>query len=300
MSDAALDIAGLRARLAGSRARAHRLHRLHRLLRHCGLVVLCAAALYPLLWMVAASFLPEDEILTAISPIPKSWSLHNYTAGWNAFDVSFTRFYLNSALIAAISVVGNVFASSLAAFAFARLRFPGRGLLFGLMLLTLMIPAHVTLIPQYVLFQNLDWIDSILPLVVPKLLGCDAFFIFLMVQFFRTIPREIEEAARMDGCSPWRIYRRIIMPLSTPVLATAAIFSFIFTWDDFFGPLIYLSSTENFNVPLALRAFAGSDEGSSLGQLFAMATLSVMPVFLVFVFCQRLVISGAAGLGLKR
>ncbi len=300
MSSVVLDIPALRARLAKSRARARNVGRVHTVLRHFGLVALCLIALYPLMWMVAASFLPEDEILGAVSPIPKSLRLDNYFAGWNAHEVSFTRFYLNSALIAAISVVGNVFASSLAAFAFARLRFPGRTLLFGLMLVTLMIPQHVTLIPQYVLFQSLDWIDSILPLVVPKLLACDAFFIFLMVQFFRTIPREIEEAARMDGCSPWRIYRRIIMPLSTPVLATAAIFSFIFTWDDFFGPLIYLSSTENFNVPLALRAFAGSDEGSSFGQLFAMATLSVLPVFIVFVFCQRLVISGAAGLRLKR
>ena len=134
------------------------------------------------------------------------------------------------------------------------------------MLGTLMIPYHVTLIPQYVLFLNLGWVDTILPLVVPKFLAVDAFFIFLMVQFFRGIPRELDEAAMMDGCSPWRIYWKIMLPLSTPVLATAAIFSFIWTWDDFFGPLIYLNDMQNFTVQLGLRSFVDSIERIRLGR----------------------------------
>ena len=290
------------ATAALKRSRQRRLRQMQRfnLVRHAFLILLSFSTIYPLLWMVAASFLPEDEILRSISPFPTTLRLTNYANGWNALSVSFSTFYLNSTIIASLSVVGNVFTSSLVAFAFARLRFPGQRILFGLMLFTMMIPQHVTLIPQYVLFLNLGWINTFLPLVVPKFLACDAFFIFLMVQFFRSIPREVEEAARMDGAGPWRIYRRIIIPLSTPVLATAAIFSFIWTWDDFFAPLIYLSQPETFNVPLALRTFAGSTELTNWGELFAMSALSLLPVFIVFIFCQKLVIHGASGLRLKR
>ena len=149
--------------------------------------------------------------------------------------MSFTTFYWNSFLIAGLAVVGNLIACSLTAFAFARLDFRFKRFWFALMLGTLMLPYHVTLVPQYMMFLKLGWVNSFLPLVVPKFLAVDAFFIFLMVQFFRGIPREIDEAAIMDGCGPWRIYWRIMLPLSTPVLATAAIFSFIWTYDDFLG-----------------------------------------------------------------
>ncbi|MCB1403698.1 MAG: carbohydrate ABC transporter permease, partial [Rhodobacteraceae bacterium] len=157
-----------------------------------------------------------------------------------------------------------------------------------------------TLIPQYVLFLNLGWVDTFLPLVVPKFLAHDAFFIFLMVQFFRGIPRELDEAAMMDGCSPWRIYWKIMLPLSMPVLATAAIFSFLWTWDDFFGPLIYLNDMRNFTVQLGLRSFVDSSSQSDWGGLFAMSTLTLVPVFFFFLFFQRLLIEGIATTGMKR
>ncbi len=215
-------------------------------------------------------------------------------------QVSFTTFYWNSLVIAVLVVVGNVLSCSLAAYAFARLEFPGRKLLFAVMLATLMLPYHVTLIPQYVLFLNLGWVDTILPLVVPKFLAADAFFIFLMVQFFRGLPRELDEAAMMDGCGPWRIYWKIVLPLSLPVLATAGIFSFLWTWNDFFGPLIYLNDIANYTVPLALRSFIDATGTSAWGQLFAMSVLAILPIFLVFLFFQRLIISGVALSGLKR
>jgi multiple sugar transport system permease protein len=159
----------------------------------------------------------------------------------------------------------------------------------------------VTLVPQYILFLNLGWVNSFLPLVVPKFLAVDSFFIFLMVQFFRGIPREIDEAAIMDGCGPWRIYWRIMLPLSTPVLATAAIFSFIWTYDDFLAPLIYLNDMRDYTVPLALRAFIDSSGGESLyGEMFAMSVLSLVPVFFVFLAFQRLIIRGVALGALKR
>ena len=239
-------------------------------------------------------------IFTDLSIIPHSLDPKNFIEGWTALQTSFTRFYWNSFVIAILVVIGNLASCSLTAYAFARLQFRWKQPLFALMLGTLMLPYHVTLIPQYVLFLQLGWIDTFLPLVVPKYLAADAFFIFLMVQFFRGIPRELDEAAQMDGCSPWRIYWKVIMPLSLPVMATAGIFSFLWTWNDFFGPLIYLNDSANYTVPLALRSFVDATGTSAWGQLFAMSVLAILPIFLVFLFFQRLIIEGVAMSGMKR
>jgi multiple sugar transport system permease protein len=266
---------------------------------HTVLLAVCCVMLYPVVWMIASSFKPEAEIFSDLRPWPTDLSPRAYVEGWTGLQLPFSRFFLNSAIVASLAVLGNVVACSLAAFAFARLEFPLKRLWFTLMLGTLMLPYHVTLVPQYVLFQNLGWVNTFLPLVVPKFLAVDAFFIFLMVQFFRGIPRELDEAATIDGCGPFRLYLLVILPLSMPVLATAAIFSFIWTWDDFFGPLIYLNDQANYTVPLALRAFVDSSGRSEWGPLFAMSTLSLVPVFLVFLFGQRLIIHGIATQGLK-
>ena len=269
--------------------------------RHVLLTVASVVMLYPLLWMVMSSLKPDDLIFSRPMALPAAFDLSNYVDGWNALSVSFTTFYRNSFLIAGLAVIGNLAACSLTAFAFARLDFRFKRIWFALMLGTLMLPYHVTLVPQYVLFLKFGWVNTFLPLVVPRFLAVDAFFIFLMVQFFRGIPREIDEAAIMDGCGPWRIYWKIMLPLSTPVLATAAIFSFIWTYDDFLGPLIYLNDIKTYTVPLALRAFVDSSGGESLyGELFAMSTLSLVPVFVVFLAFQRLIIRGVALGALKR
>jgi multiple sugar transport system permease protein len=253
------------------------------LMRHAMLIAASFIMLYPLLWMAASSFKPESAIFTDMSIIPPA----------------FSRFYWNSFVIAVLVVIGNLISCSMAAFAFARLQFRGRNVFFALMMGTLMLPYHVTLIPQYVLFLNIGWVDTILPLVVPKFMAVDAFFIFLMVQFFRGLPRELDEAAMIDGCGPWRIFFMIILPLSKPVLATAAIFSFLWTWNDFFGPLIYLNDIASYTVPLALRAFVDATGQSAWGQLFAMSTLALAPIFIFFLLFQRLIIEGVAMSGLK-
>lgn len=268
-------------------------------LTHLVLVGLSFAMLYPILWMLSASFRPSAEIFTSTSLIPSKVTLAAYPEGWFGLRVDFGRFFLNSLVISVLSVIGNVLACSLAAFAFARLDFPWKKFWFALMLGTLMLPYHVTLIPQYVLFLNIGWVGSILPLVVPKFMATDAFFIFLMVQFFRGIPRELDEAAKMDGCTPFRIYWKVILPLSMPVLATAAIFSFLWTWDDFFGPLIYLNDMSQYTVQLGLRSFIDATGESNWPGLFAMSILSLVPVFLMFVFFQRLLIDGIATTGMK-
>jgi multiple sugar transport system permease protein len=280
-------------------ARRSRADKTRSLLSHGVLCLASIVMLYPLLWMLASSFKPESDIFGSASLWPRSFSLDSYWRGWSGLQVSFGRFFLNSLLVSLSCVVGNVLSCSLAAYAFARLKFRGQRVWFALMLGTLMLPYHVTLIPQYVLFLNLGWIDSFLPLIVPKFLAADAFFIFLLVQFFRSIPRELDEAAMIDGCGPWRIYWMVIVPLSLPALATAAIFTFIWTWDDFFGPLVYLNDMNSYTVQLGLRSFVDSTGKSDWGALFAMSTLTLLPVFGFFLFFQRLLIEGIATTGLK-
>jgi multiple sugar transport system permease protein len=267
---------------------------------HALLIIASIAMLYPLLWMLAAALRPQQEIFSTTSIIPSSISFEAFGRGWNGLQVSFGTFFTNSIIISVLCVIGNLAACSLTAFAFARLKFWGKNFWFALMLGTLMLPYQVTLIPQYVLFKDLGWVNTSLPLVVPKYLAVDSFFIFLMVQFFRGIPRELDEAAMIDGCSTFQIYYKIMLPLSVPVLTTAGIFTFIFTWDDFFGPLIYLNDMKNYTVTLALRSFVDSTSQSDYGGLFAMSVLALIPIFLFFLFFQRLLIEGIATTGMKR
>ena len=276
------------------------LKRIGSIVAHIFLIGASILMLYPLLWMLSASFRPENEIFSSSGLWPSEISFDAYFRGWHGLRIGFDTFFLNSLVISVLSIIGNLATCSLAAFAFARLEFKGRNFWFAMMLGTLMLPYQVTLIPQYVLFHNLHWINTILPLVVPKFLAADGFFIFLMVQFFRGIPRELDEAAQMDGCSPWRIYWKVLLPLSMPVLATAAIFTFIWTWDDFFGPLIYLSDIRTYTVQLGLRTFVDSSAESDWGGLFAMSILTLVPVFVFFLFFQRLLIEGIATTGMKR
>jgi multiple sugar transport system permease protein len=274
--------------------------RVVKLVLHVLLIAVSIVMLYPLLWMLAGSFRTNSEILDNLSIIPESLSPRNYIAGWNALKVSFGTFAWNSLVIAALTVAGNVMSCSITAFAFARLNFRGRNFWFAIMLGTLMMPQHAVLIPQYVMFLKMGWVDTYLPLVVPKFLAVDAFFIFLMVQFFRQIPRELDEAAVMDGCGPWRIYFKIMLPLSVPVLATAAIFSFIWSWSDFFGPLVFLNDVKSYTVQLGLRSFVDSTSVSDWVGLFAMSSLALLPVFFIFLFFQRMLIEGVATTGMKR
>lgn len=270
-----------------------------RLLKHAFLILLSFVMLYPLLWLFASSLKPENEIFGSLGLWPSDPQWSNYTEGWNALPVSFTIFYKNSAIVTVLSVIGNLLSCSFAAYAFARLKFNGRTFFFALMMMTMMLPYHVVLIPQYVLFLNLGWVDTYLPLIVPRFLAADGFFIFLMVQFFRQIPRELDEAAMIDGCSPFKIYWAVILPLSLPAMGTAAIFSLIWVWEDFLAPLIYLNDINSYTVPLALRLFVDQEGQSAFGQMFAMSVLSLVPVLIFFVAFQKLIIRGIATSGMK-
>jgi multiple sugar transport system permease protein len=255
--------------------------------------------LYPALWMVSASFKPSNQIFSDPGLWPKTFTLENYVNGWNSLDTSFGTFMLNSLIVCLLVVIGNVLSCSLAAFAFARLRFALRNFWFAVMLGTIMLPGSILIVPQYVLFKELGWLNTFLPLSVPKFLATDAFFVFLLVQFIRTIPTELDDSARIDGCGPFQLYLRIILPLAGPALATTAIFSFLTTWGDFFGPLIYLNDQPVYTVAVALRSFVDSTGTSDYGAVFAMGVVSLLPVLAIFLFFQRFLIEGIATSGLK-
>jgi len=262
-----------------------------------GLVML----IYPLIWMFLSSFRPSKEIISSTQLWPgDSFTTENYTNGWQGVGAeSFSTFFLNSFVIAGLCVVGNVIACSAAAYAFAKLEFPGKRILFAIMIGTLMLPYHVQLIPQYILFSELGWVNTFLPLVVPKFLATDAFFVFLMVQFIRGLPNELMESARLDGCGHLRTFLQILVPLSLPALGTTAVFTFIWSWNDFLTPLIYLTEPDKYTVPIGLRLFLDSTGESSYGGLFAMSVLSLIPLLGFFLAFQRTLVRGIATTGLK-
>ena len=238
-------------------------------LRLVVLVAIVAVVLYPLFWMLGTSVKSQAEIVNNVGLLPEVFTPGNYVDGWTNFDISFGRFFLNSAVVSALTVVGNALSCLLAAYALGRLRFRLRKLWFTVMIGTLLLPGHVLIVPQYILFRSLglvggDW--PYLPLLVPQFLATEAFFVFLMVQFMRGIPRELDEAATIDGASPYGVFRHVILPLSRPALVTTAIFSFIWTWNDFFRQLVFLS---------------------------------LLPVFLFFLAFQRMLVEGINTSGLK-
>ncbi len=270
-----------------------------RIVMHICLLVGGAGMLYPLLWMLSSSFKPESLIFRDLSLWPAQFTLENYQRGWTAMRVPFTRFYLNSFIVVGLTVLGNVIACSLTAYAFARLNFAFKRFWFSVMLTTIMLPYHVTLIPQYVLFHRLGWVNTFLPLTVPHFLATDAFFIFLIVQFIRGIPLDLDQAAMVDGANAWQIFRLVILPIAQPALVTTAIFTFIWNWDNFFSNLLYLNSINLWTVPLGLRSFVDSMGATSFGPLFAMSILSLVPVFTFFILAQRQLVEGISTSGLK-
>ncbi|MEW1811892.1 carbohydrate ABC transporter permease [Pseudarthrobacter phenanthrenivorans] len=290
----------VRNRRQGSRRGPERATGKRQFYRHLLLIAMASVMFYPLAWMLGASFRDDSQITN-----PGLWpgdalTLDGYAKGWEGVGgTPFWRFILNSLVISGLCVAANLIACSLTAYAFARINFRFKKIWFGVMLGTLMLPHHVILIPQYIMFREFHWINTYLPFIVPKILATDAFFIFLLVQFFRAIPRELDEAARIDGLGHTGIFFRVILPLSKPALATTAIFTFIYSWNDFFTPLIYLTKPELYTVPLALRSFIDATSYSAFGALFAMSIVSLLPVLGIFIAFQRLLVEGIATSGMK-
>jgi multiple sugar transport system permease protein len=269
------------------------------IVKHALLILATLVMLYPVVWMVVSSLRPTNEIFREPGIVLNDLGLQNYVNGWTAYAEPFGHYMINSLIIVIGAILGNLIACSMAAYAFARLEFRGKRWWFAIMLLTIMLPIQVIIVPQYILFSQFGWINTFLPLIVPKFLATDAFFVFLMVQFIRGIPKELDEAARIDGAGHPRIFLQVILPLMVPALATTAIFTFIWTWNDFYSQLIYLTKADLYTTPLALRAFVDQEAGTDWGAVFAMSVVSLLPIFLIFLIGQRFLLRGIATTGGK-
>ncbi|WNS43182.1 carbohydrate ABC transporter permease [Paenibacillus sp. MMS20-IR301] len=265
---------------------------------HVFMIAASILMLYPVFWWVGASLKSPGEMgLPTIWPKQLIWD--NYIDGWNySANYSFATFFKNSLVMEFWNVLGAVISSSLVAFGFARIKFALSKFWFAVLLMTMMLPAQVTIIPQYILFNNFGFVNSYIPLIMPHILGGGAFFIFLVVQFIRGIPKELDEAATIDGTSVFGIYYRIILPLIVPALMNVAIFTFIWSWDDFLAQVLYLNTIDKYTVGLALRMFIDQFD-IQWGQLLAMSLLSIMPSALIFLFAQRYFVDGIATTGIK-
>ncbi|WP_150461599.1 carbohydrate ABC transporter permease [Nesterenkonia ebinurensis] len=273
--------------------------RIRSVVKHLALIGLSLIMIYPLIWLLISSMKPNEQIFTDLSIFTTDLSLENYAHGWNAQLFPFHVYLINSSILVLGAIIGNLISCSMAAYAFARLDFRFRTLTFALMLGTILLPFHVVLVPQFILFRELGWLDTFLPLVVPKFLATEAFFIFLMVQFIRSLPNELYEAARIDGAGHFRQFVQITLPLMIPALATTTIFTFIWTWADFFGPLLYLRSPENYTVSQALTGFIDAQSTSNYGAMFAMSVVSLIPLFIAFLIGQKFLVKGFAKSGIK-
>lgn len=270
------------------------------LVYHILILAVGVALLYPLLWMIMSSFKDDIEIFQGRDFFPTEWRFDNFTIGWAGVSgTNFGRFFANSFLIVGVNIIANVISCSLTAYAFAKQEFKFKKFWFVMMLGTMMLPMHVTLLPSYVMFNWLNWLNTYLPLTIPNFFALQGFFVFMMTQFMRNIPKEIDEAAFIDGCNAWQHYTKVILPISIPAIITTCIFTFIWTWNDFFTQMIYITDVRRFPVSLALRQFVDATGNSSWGALFAMSTLSLIPLFLIFVFLQKYIIEGVTAGSIK-
>lgn len=270
-----------------------------------GLTLVALAFVWPIVWMAATSIKPAAQAAShAVSILPDpaartgEFAAENYRAVWTDESVRFPLYLRNTLIVAFLSVTGMVLSSAAVAFGFARLRWRGRGPMFVLVLATMMIPFPVLMGPLYLVFRELGWIGSLRPLWVPAWFG-GAFNIFLLRQFFMGLPRELDEAATIDGCTSWGVFWRIVMPLSRPALAVVALFHFIYVWNDFLAPLIFLTHRDQFTLALGLQLYQSRSGSTPWNLLMAASTMVTAPVLLLFLLARRTFVQGAAATGLK-
>jgi multiple sugar transport system permease protein len=270
------------------------------LLYHSVIFVMGTIMLYPILWLIASSFKTHTEIFqNARSLIPRQFNFDNYIQGWKGFgNISFYTFFKNSFIITITASLGQVATASAVAYGFSRIKFVGKKFWFALMLSTMLLPGEVLMIPRYILFDKIGWINTFKPLIIPSFLAMP-FFILLIYQFIQGIPIELDESARIDGCGEYAIFFRMILPNITPALITTFIFQFYWTWQNFLGPLLYIQSNNLYPVSLALKLFADPMSVTNWGAMFAMSVLSLVPLFIMFIIFQSYLVEGISTTGLK-
>ena len=277
-----------------------RQRRISSTLRYGLLIIVGLIMIYPLIWMIGASFKTNAEMFSSAGFWPKEPTLQGYIDGWKtSTPYTFGHFFLNSLWIVIPKVIGTAISCTLVAYGFARFEFPGKNILFVTVIATLLLPNVVTRIPQYLLFRELGWLDSFLPLWVPSAFAGDAFFVFMVIQFLRAIPRDMEEAARVDGASTMQTLIYIVVPMLAPAIISVCLFQFMWTMNDFLGPLIYISSVENYPVSLALKLSIDTTEAFNWNQILAMSVLTLTPSLIVFFMAQKYFIEGISSGGVK-
>lgn len=264
------------------------------------LIVIGIVFTYPLIWMFFSSFKKNEEIFGNISLLPEEWVWHAYLNGWQGTgQANFGLFFMNTFKIVIPVVFFTIVSCSIVAYGFARFNFPLKKILFGLMLSTLMLPNAVIIIPRFILFRKLNWINTYYPFIIPAMFAVYPFFIFMLVQFFRGLPRELDESAIIDGCGPISILVRILLPLCKPALFSAAIFQFIWTWNDFLGVMVYINSVSKYTLALGLRMCVDVVDAVSWNNVLAMSVVTIMPCVLLFFFAQKYFVEGIATTGIK-
>ncbi len=258
--------------------------------------------LYPLMWMFFSSLKETSTIFTTAGQlIPTHITFDNYANGWKGFaGITFGVFLKNSLFIAIVATFGTLMSSAFVAYSFSRCKkFKLRGILFAAMLASMMLPGQILMVPQYLWYKKLGWVGSYLPLIVPFFFAVQGYFVYLMMNFIEGIPTDLDEAAKIDGCSYYSIFFRIIFPLMRPALVTGGIFSFMWRWDDFMSALLYVNKAAQYPVSLALKLFADPGSTSDYGAMFAMAVVSLIPILIIFFIFQKQLVEGIATSGLK-
>ena len=272
--------------------------RVGRIITYIILIFAAVICLFPFLWMVSTSFKETSEIYKMPPDLlPTNPTVQNYIEGWKGAD--FGLFFKNSLFITIIATVGTVLSSAFVAYGFARFKARFSGLLFTILLATMMLPTQVTLIPQYLMYNKLGMVNTYFPLLIPSCLGGGAFNIFLFIQFFRTLPKELDEAAKIDGANSFQIFTKIMLPAVKPVMLAVLVMSLVYNWNDFFSPLIYLNDNKKFTIAIGLQFFKGSQGNVQIGQMMAMSLVALLPVLIIFAVCQKYFIQGIKMSGLK-
>lgn len=256
--------------------------------------------LYPIVWMFFATFKTNDEIFNSIKLLPNSYSFQNFIDGWNGSGrVTYATYFLNTFLLVLPTVIFTIVSSCLVAYGFARFKFPGKNILFALLISTLMLPNAIIIVPRYTMFSKLGWINNYMPFYAPAILACYPFFVYMLIQFLRGIPKDLDESAYIDGCGTFRTLVSILLPLMKPALFSAALFQFLWTYNDYFNSLIFINSGSRYTISLALRLSLDSESVVNWGKLMAISFISVTPLFILFFAAQKYFVEGIATSGLK-
>lgn len=270
------------------------------ILNYSFLIILGFVMVYPLIWLFASSFKTNAEIFGSSKLMPTTLVWDSYTLGWQGTgQYGFNDFFINTLLLVVPTVLFTIISSVIVAYGFARFEFPMKTALFSIMIATLMLPNASIMIPRYILFNKMKWLDTYLPFIVPAAFATGAFFVYMMIQFLRGLPRDLDEAATIDGCNSFTVLTRVLMPLCKPAIFSVGIFQFMWTWNDFFNSIIYISSVKRFTVSLGLRLSLDASSAISWNQVLAMSVVSIVPCILLFFFAQKYFVEGISTTGLK-